>query len=227
MLEKIKNEHYVFNKKDTNKIVKAMASLYPQKETELAYDNHFQLVVAVVLSAQATDVSVNLATVGLFAAYPTPEKMMQASVEEIAEKIKTIGLYRNKAKFLKSLSTQLVEKHDGIVPNNRKDLEALSGVGRKTASVVLANAFNIPAFAVDTHIKRVTQKFHLVSQSDDVLKIEKEMTDKLPPEMWFQAHHSILLFGRYQCIARPHNHDECIRLIEEEIAKMDDDSIQS
>lgn len=219
MLEKINTESFVFNQEDTIKIVDAMIDLYPQKETELMYDNHFQLVVAVVLSAQATDVSVNLATPDLFAVYPTPELMMQASVEEIADKIKTIGLYRNKANFLKKLSTQLVEKYDGVVPNNRKDLEALSGVGRKTASVVLANAFDIPAFAVDTHIKRVTQKFHLVSQSNDVLKIEKEMTAKLPPETWFQAHHSILLFGRYQCVARQHNHDECIRLIEEKIQK--------
>lgn len=217
MLEKINSPSFVFNAEDTQKIVNAMIQLYPQSETELHYETNFQLVVAVVLSAQATDVSVNLATPALFEAFPTPEAMAEADIQEIEEKIKTIGLYRNKAKFLKNLSKQLVDKHQGIVPANRKDLEALPGVGRKTASVVLTNAFDIPAFAVDTHIKRITQKFHLVSQSNNVLTIEKEMTAKLPPEMWYQAHHSILLFGRYQCVARNHNHDECLRLIEEQI----------
>lgn len=217
MLEKINSPSFVFDAEETQKIVNAMIQLYPQSETELHYETNFQLVVAVVLSAQATDVSVNLATPALFEAFPTPEAMAEADIQEIEEKIKTIGLYRNKAKFLKNLSKQLVDKHQGLVPDNRKDLEALPGVGRKTASVVLTNAFDIPAFAVDTHIKRITQKFHLVSQSNNVLTIEKEMTAKLPPEMWYQAHHSILLFGRYQCVARNHDHDECLRLIEENI----------
>ncbi len=217
MLEKIDSPSFVFNTKDTQTIVNAMIQLYPQSETELDYETHFQLLVAVVLSAQATDASVNLATPELFKTFPTPEAMAEADLEEIEEKIKTIGLYRNKAKFLKNLSKQLVDKHQGVVPANRKDLEALPGVGRKTASVVLTNAFDIPAFAVDTHIKRITQKFHLVSQSNNVLTIEKEMTAKLPPELWYQAHHSILLFGRYQCVARNHDHDECIQLIEKQI----------
>ncbi len=191
-------------------LVKAMYKCYPQSETELQHDSPFQLLCATVLSAQATDAGVNKATPALFEAYPTPEKMMEASVEDIQEKIKTIGLYKNKSKFLKSLSTQLVENFDGQVPQSREELMTLSGVGRKTANVVLTNAFDIPAFAVDTHVHRLSKRYLFVPEDATVEQVEKIMTDILPAEWWYQAHHSILLFGRYQCKARAHDHQECL-----------------
>lgn len=217
MLEKINQPNFVFDTPDTQAIVQAMIELYPQDQSELNFNNHFELVCAVVLSAQTTDAAVNKVTPDLFRAFPDPQSMATAPLDAIREKIKTIGLYNNKAKFLKNLSQQLVEEYDGNVPADRKALESLPGVGRKTASVVLTNGFNIPAFAVDTHVSRVCQKFHLVTQGANVRQIEDQMTAKLPAESWYQAHHSILLFGRYQCIARAHDHSECIRLIESKI----------
>lgn len=220
MLEKITESDFVFNQVDTQKIVEAMISLYPEKGTELNYGTHFQLVCAVLLSAQTTDASVNKITPALFTAYPTAEAMAVADVDDIAQLIRHIGLYRNKAKYLKKMAQQLVSDYDGEVPAERTALESLAGVGRKTASVVLSNAFDIPAFAVDTHVKRTTQRFHMVTQDANVSQVEKQMTAKLPPDMWYQAHHSILLFGRHQCVARKHNHDKCIDLIENEIQQL-------
>lgn len=196
-------------------VVKAMYQCYPQSETELKHDNAFQLVCATVLSAQATDVGVNKATPALFAAYPTPEAMMAAPLEDIQEKIKTIGLYKNKAKFLKTLSGQLVEEFGGQVPQTREELMTLAGVGRKTANVVLTNAFDIPAFAVDTHVNRVSKRFLFVEADATIRQVEDVMTDKLPDEWWYQAHHSILLFGRYQCVARKHDHAQCLSRIDQ------------
>lgn len=205
----------------TQQLVQAMIKLYPQTQSELNFDNHFQLLCAVVLSAQTTDKAVNLVTPALFAAYPDPQSMALAEPEDLAEYIKTIGLYRNKSKFLVKLSQQLLDRFDGQVPNTREDLMSLSGVGRKTANVVLYNAFNQPSFAVDTHVHRVCRKFAMVAEDANVNQVEETMMEKLPPEMWGQAHHSILLFGRYQCVARKHNHDECIARLEAVLKDLD------
>lgn len=200
----------LLNAEEVQAAVAGMAQLYPSTQTELDYKSNFQLLCATVLSAQATDVGVNKATPGLFSAYPTPELMMQASLEDIQEKIKTIGLYKNKSKFLKNLSRNIVEDFDGQVPQTREELMSLPGVGRKTANVVLANAFGIPAFAVDTHVERVSKRMNFVLDSASVLQVEQVMMEKLPDSCWHQAHHSILLFGRYQCIARKHDHQVCL-----------------
>lgn len=202
----------------TQAVVTAMMALYPQSRPELTYTNNFELLCAVVLSAQTTDIAVNKVTPALFQAYPTPEAMGQAEVEEIVTKIQQIGLYRNKAKFLKGLSQKLVEEFDSQVPNTRAALESLPGVGRKTANVVLAAGFGIPAFAVDTHIDRVTKRFHMVPEGATVRKVEDVMMEKLPEAIWGVAHHSILLFGRYQCTARKHDHDQCILRLREQMA---------
>lgn len=195
-------------------IVQAMIKLYPQERSELNFTNSFELLCAVVLSAQTTDKAVNKVTPALFQAFPNPKAMSEANLDNIAELIKTIGLYKNKAKYLQSLSLELLTHFAGKVPKTREELVTLSGVGRKTANVVLANAFNIPAFAVDTHVERVCKRFNFVNEDASVLEVERKMTAILPSELWRQAHHSILLFGRYQCIARKHEHSICLERIQ-------------
>ena len=204
----------LLNTEEVQIVVEGMAQLYPSTQTELDYESDFQLLCATVLSAQATDVGVNKATPGLFSAYPTPELMMQASLEDIQEKIRTIGLYKNKSKFLKNLSRKIVEEFSGQVPQTREELMSLPGVGRKTANVVLANAFGIPAFAVDTHVERVSKRMNFVPDDANVLQVEQIMMEQLPDSSWHQAHHSILLFGRYQCTARRHDHQICLERLQ-------------
>lgn len=200
--------------KETENLVRAMIHLYPQSDSDLHYRNHFELVCAVMLSAQTTDIAVNKVTPALFAAFPTPEAMMAADITEIEDKIKTIGLYRNKAKFLRGAATKLVEDYHSEVPHTQTELMTLPGVGRKTANVVLSVGFDQPTFPVDTHISRVTQKFNMVPEGATPNQIEKIMKEKLPKELWSQAHLSVLHFGRYQCIARKHNHEGCIHHLE-------------
>ena len=173
----------------------------PEPRTELEYASHYQLLVAVVLSAQATDKSVNLATRGLFATAPTPEAMVALGEEGIAAHIKTIGLFRNKAKNVAELSRLLIERHDGEVPAERAALEALPGVGRKTANVVLNTAFGQPAMAVDTHIFRVANRTGLAA-GQNVEEVEKRLLKRVPKDYLLDAHHWLILHGRYVCTAR-------------------------
>jgi endonuclease III len=173
----------------------------PHPVTELEYGSPFQLLVAVVLSAQATDKGVNLATRRLFPVAPTPEAMATLGEEGIADYIKTIGLYRNKAKNVAMLSRQLLERHAGEVPRNREALEALPGVGRKTANVVLNSLWREPVMAVDTHIFRVSNRMGL-APGKDVLAVEKALMKRVPKEYLIDAHHWLILHGRYVCTAR-------------------------
>lgn len=181
----------------------------PQPTTELEYASPFQLLVAVVLSAQATDKGVNIATRKLFAAAPTPEAMVSLGEAGIVEYIKTIGLFRNKAKNTLALSHQLLERHGGQVPNNREALEALPGVGRKTANVVLNTIFREPTMAVDTHIFRLANRTGL-APGKDVLEVEKRLLRRIPKEYMRDAHHWLILHGRYVCVARKPRCGECI-----------------
>ena len=210
-------EKQLLNDVETTKVIEAMGRIFPEAKAELNHRNAFELLIAVILSAQTTDVGVNKATPALFEAYPTPELMMGANLEDLEDKIKTIGLYRNKAKFIKKTATMLVEEFDSEVPMNRKDLESLPGVGRKTANVVMSVAFDEPAIAVDTHVERVSKKFNIVAEDASVIQVEKTLMEKLPKELWSIAHHRLIFFGRYQCPARKHNHEECIALVEENI----------
>ncbi len=181
----------------------------PNPTTELEYASPFQLLVAVVLSAQATDKGVNIATRKLFAAAPTPEAMADLGENGIAEYIKTIGLFRNKAKNTAQLSRLLIERHGGEVPNDREALEALPGVGRKTANVVLNTIFGEPTMAVDTHIFRLANRTGL-APGKDVLEVEKRLVRRIPKEYLRDAHHWLILHGRYVCVARKPKCDECI-----------------
>lgn len=186
-----------------------LEELFPDAKAELDFENNFELIVAVVLSAQTTDIAVNKVTKVLFKYYPTPEKLMDADIKHVMSILKSIGLYRTKAKNIIALSKILVESHDGEVPSDRKALESLPGVGRKTANVVLSNAFGIPALAVDTHILRISKRLGLANETDDALAVEKKLNQKFPKELWHKLHHQLIFFGRYHCTARKPNCDTC------------------
>lgn len=179
-----------------------MAKMYPNAKCELVHDNAFELLIAVVLSAQCTDELVNKVTAQLFKKYKKPEHYVQVPLEELEQDIRSIGLFRNKAKHIKSLSQTLIEKHNGEVPNTYDELINLAGVGRKTANVVLSVAFGVPAIAVDTHVERVSKRLGICRWKDSVIQVEKTLMDKIPKERWSDAHHQLIFFGRYFCKAR-------------------------
>lgn len=181
----------------------------PEPKSELEYVNPFTLLVAVVLSAQATDAGVNKATRALFKIADTPEKMVRLGEEKVRDFIKTIGLYRNKARNVIELSRQLVANHGGNVPRDREALEALPGVGRKTANVVLNVAFGEPTMAVDTHVFRVANRTGL-SSGRTPLEVEEDLLRVIPPEFAMHAHHWLILHGRYVCKARAPECPRCI-----------------
>lgn len=182
-------------------IYETLQALNPHPTTELAYSTPFELLVAVVLSAQATDRSVNLATRELYKVANTPAAILKLGAERLTEYIRTIGLYRTKASNVMRLSQILVEQHNGRVPREREALEALPGVGRKTANVVLNTAFGEPTIAVDTHIFRVSNRTNL-APGKDVVEVERRLLKFTPDEFKKNAHHWLILHGRYVCKAR-------------------------
>ncbi len=175
--------------------------LYPDAATELVYRTPFELLIATILSAQATDASVNAATPALFARYPDARALAAASPEEVEPYIKTIGLYRTKAKNIVAAARQLVQEHSGEVPNDFEALRALPGVGRKTANVVLASAFGRPAIAVDTHVGRLARRLGF-SRHTDPDKVEVDLQMLFPKNEWIFVHHALILHGRRVCFAR-------------------------
>ena len=186
-----------------------LQSANPDPRTELHYASPFQLLIAVILSAQATDVGVNKATARLFPVAPTAHDMLSLGEEGVREYIKTIGLYRSKAKNVIDTCRILVEQHDGNVPDSREALEALPGVGRKTANVVLNTAFGQPTIAVDTHIFRVSNRTGL-APGKTVLEVEKKLLQVTPPPFRVNAHHWLILHGRYVCKARRPECGQCL-----------------
>ena len=182
-------------------IFERLRAANPNPTTELAYHSPFELLVAVVLSAQATDKSVNLATEKLYRIANTPQAIAALGEDRLRDHIKTIGLYRTKAKNVVALSKMLIERHCGAVPKNREALERLPGVGRKTANVVLNTAFGQPTMAVDTHIFRVANRTGL-GPGKDPLEVEQKLLRFTPPEFLMNAHHWLILHGRYVCLAR-------------------------
>ena len=176
----------------------------------LLHNNAFQLLIAVLLSAQCKDDRVNMVTPELFEKYPTPEAMSKASVEEVGKIIQSLGLWRNKAENIVKLSIKLVEEFNGEVPQNMEDLTSLAGVGRKSANVVLGNAFNIPGFPVDTHVQRLMKHFKLAGENDSPEKIEDMVCKRLPPEIWSNFSHLLITHGRRVCIARRPQCQDCV-----------------
>ncbi|MCF0108536.1 MAG: endonuclease III [Erysipelotrichaceae bacterium] len=193
----------------TQEILDKLTELFPDAQCELVHRNPFELAVAVTLSAQTTDVSVNRITPALFAKYPTPQLMAEADIADIEELIHSIGLYRNKARNIKGLAQGLVDMFDGEVPHTREELTMLPGVGRKSANVIMSVCFNEPAIAVDTHVERVSKRLGLAKKDDTVLEVEKKLMRKIRKDEWCHAHHLFIFFGRYLCKARQPECERC------------------
>ncbi len=197
-----------FSKKKTVEILDRLKVQYPDAECALHHKNTYELIIAVALSAQTTDKSVNKVSPALFEAYPDAAALASAKQEDVIEHIKTIGMYKTKSKNIIALAQQLVEKHDGQVPEDYDALVALPGVGRKTANVVLSVGFGHQRIAVDTHVFRVSNRIGFVAEKD-VLKTEMGLMKTLPKDRWSEAHHSLIFHGRNCCSARNPKCDEC------------------
>jgi endonuclease-3 len=185
-----------------------LGTLYPEPPIPLLHEDPYTLLVAVVLSAQCTDERVNQVTPALFARADCPEKMIELTVEEIRELIRPCGLSPSKSKNIHALSGMLLDEHDGKVPASFEELEALPGVGHKTASVVMAQAFGVPAFPVDTHIHRLAGRWGL-SRARNVVEVERDLKKLFPRESWNHLHLQIIYFGREHCPARRHDFESC------------------
>jgi len=196
-------------KKDSKDVLDILENTYPDAECELVHSNPFELLLATVLSAQTTDKKVNQVTERLFKKYKNPQDFANLNQEELEVEIKEIGLYRNKAKNIKACAQQLLEKFDGQVPQTREELILLPGVGRKTANVVLGDAFDIPAIAVDTHVERVSKRLRICKLNANVIEVEETLMRKVPEELWVKTHHTMIFFGRYHCIARSPKCEKC------------------
>lgn len=189
-------------------ILNKLAQLYPNAKPGLDFEDPYQLLIATILSAQCTDERVNKVTKELFKKFPNAHALAAADQGELIDYIRECGLFRNKSKNIKGACEQLVANYDGEVPADRKALEKLPGVGRKTASVVLSNAFQIPAIAVDTHVFRVANRLGL-AQANSVLETERQLQQAIPEKQWSQAHHWLIHHGRQVCKARNPNCDAC------------------
>ncbi len=196
------------NRQKRYEIFSRLRSANPNPTTELEYNSTFQLLIAVILSAQATDKAVNLATRKFFPRYGTPKALLKLGEAGLSEFVKSIGLYKTKAKNVIMTCSILLEQHGGEVPENREALEALPGVGRKTANVVLNTAFGHPTMAVDTHIFRVSNRTG-IAPGKDVLEVEKKLLKFIPDEFLLNAHHWLILQGRYVCVARTPKCPQC------------------
>ncbi|MDH4421059.1 MULTISPECIES: endonuclease III [Bacillus] len=203
----------MLNKTQIRYCLDTMADMYPEAHCELIHDNPFELVIAVALSAQCTDALVNKVTKNLFQKYKTPEDYLSVSLEELQQDIRSIGLYRNKAKNIQKLCQMLLDDYNGEVPRDRDELTNLPGVGRKTANVVVSVAFGMPAIAVDTHVERVSKRLAICRWKDTVLEVEKTLMKKVPMDEWSVTHHRMIFFGRYHCKAQRPQCEEC-RLLE-------------
>ncbi|MFA9556189.1 endonuclease III [Evansella sp. AB-rgal1] len=195
--------------KQIEHVLSTMGDMFPDAECELTHSNPFELTIAVLLSAQATDALVNKVTPTLFSKYKSTEDYIQVPLEELENDIKRIGLFRSKAKNIKKLCQSLIENYGGEIPKERSELVKLAGVGRKTANVVASVAFGEPAIAVDTHVERVSKRLGICKWKDSVLEVEKTLMRKIPKEEWSVTHHRLIFFGRYHCKAQSPRCEEC------------------
>ena len=196
-------------KKRTKEILDILKETYPDAKCELNYETPFQLLVATILSAQTTDKKVNQVTESLFKDYPDLDSFLKLTNEELEGRIREIGLYRNKAKNLILMCNQLKNNFNGEVPKTMEGITSLAGAGRKTANVVLSNAFNVPSIAVDTHVFRVSNRLGL-ADSNNVLEVEKQLQKELPKKEWSLAHHLLIFHGRRCCSARNPQCERCV-----------------
>lgn len=198
----------MFNEKEVKDILDKLELEYPDAECALVHENTYQLLVAVVLSAQTTDKSVNRISGRLFEKYPDAASLSEADIKELEDILRTIGMYHTKARNIKALAKALVKDHNGVVPENYDQLVKLPGVGRKTANVVLAVGFGHQRIAVDTHVFRVANRIGLVNENN-VLKTELALMETIPEDRWSRTHHSLIFHGRNCCDARKPNCQEC------------------
>jgi len=189
-------------KERMQRILEATYAMFPDAHCELRHSNPFELTIAVLLSAQCTDETVNKVTETLFQKYKRPEDYLAVSLEELEQDIKRIGLFRSKASNIQKLCQLVIDKYGGDVPREHAQLTELPGVGRKTANVVVSNAFGVPAIAVDTHVERVSKRLGVAKEDDSVLEVEKKLMKLVPRDMWTQTHHTLIFFGRYHCKAQ-------------------------
>lgn len=199
----------MLNLTQIKEVVSVMGEMFPDAHCELNHKNPFELVIAVALSAQCTDALVNKVTKNLFQKYQKPEDYLAVTLEELQQDIRSIGLFRNKAKNIRSLCQLLLEEYNGEVPKERDELVKLPGVGRKTANVVVSVAFGVPAIAVDTHVERVSKRLGICKWKDSVLEVEKTLMRKIPIEEWSATHHRLIFFGRYHCKAQNPQCESC------------------
>ncbi len=192
-----------------NEIEDYLLELYPNPKCELKYNKDYELLIAVVLSAQTTDKRVNQITAILFDKYKNLDSLSKASVDDLIEIVKPLGTASRKGVFVYEIANILINKYNGVVPNNRRALEDMPGVGRKTANVVLSNLFDVPCIAVDTHVSRVSKRLGLAKEGDDVLDIESKLKRKFKKEIWTRLHHQLVLFGRYNCKAKNPECNKC------------------
>lgn len=182
-----------------NILLNYLDELYPNAICELEYTKDYELLLAIVMSAQTTDKRVNQVNKVLFKKYNSIEKLANADINDIENIIKPIGTYKKKSIFIKEMANRLINDNIKEIPNNRKYLESLPGVGRKTTNVFLSIIYNIPAIAVDTHVDRISKRLSLAKDSDAVLEVEKKLMKKLPKDQWSKIHHQLVFFGRYKC----------------------------
>lgn len=199
----------MISKKKALEMIDVIADMFPNAECELKHDNAFELTIAVLLSAQCTDNLVNKVTHTLFQKYKTPQDYLNVDIEELQNDIRSIGLYRNKAKNIQKLCQSLLEQFNGQIPSTHKELESLAGVGRKTANVVMSVAFDEPSLAVDTHVERVSKRLGINRWKDNVTQVEDRLCSIIPKERWSRSHHQLIFFGRYHCLARKPKCDIC------------------
>lgn len=192
-----------------NKIFEYLDRLFPNPKCELNYNKDYELLIAVMLSAQTTDKRVNEVTNVLFEKYSSIKELNLASYQEILEIIRPLGSFHKKAKYVKEIVKSLYDNNYDIVPNDRQYLESLPGVGRKTANVFLSEIYKVPAIAVDTHVERVSKRLKLAYQNDTVQKVETKLMKKIPKDRWIKTHHQLVLFGRYHCKAIKPNCNNC------------------
>lgn len=194
--------------KQTSALIDRIDKIYENPKCELVFSTPYELLIAVILSAQCTDKRVNVVTKELFKEYNTPFKMVTLSAKQLEEKIHSCGFFRNKAKHILDCSKDLIEKYNGEVPEDKEALKNLAGVGEKTANVVLSMAFNIPAIAVDTHVFRVSNRLGLAN-ADNVTKTQKDLERVLPKEKWIKFHYALVLHGRYVCSSQRPKCESC------------------
>jgi len=198
------------SKKRAEEMINVMCELYPEAHCELVHSNAFELTIAVLLSAQATDKGVNKVTRYLFEKYKKPADYLAVTSRELEDDLRSIGLYKTKSKNVRKLCELLISDYCGEIPGNYDDLIRLPGVGRKTANVVLSVWFRVPRIAVDTHVERVSKRLKFARQKDNVIEVEKRLIYLLPEDKWSNAHHAMIFFGRYHCTARNPKCEDCL-----------------